>query len=97
MFNDVFKHIPLLTDESYCNFLLVLSNITLKNIDNVEVVELLSRIYWFTIGFGLIKKNQTKIYDTGIISSSGETKYSLSYKPTHHLFDLITVLNTPFL
>ena len=60
MFNDVFKHIPLLTDESYCNFLLVLSNITLKNIDNVEVVELLSRIYWFTIGFGLIKK-KTKL------------------------------------
>jgi phenylalanine-4-hydroxylase len=97
MFHDVFGHIPLLTDESYCSFLLGLSNIALKHINNAEVVELLSRIYWFTIEFGLIKEhNQTKIYGAGIISSSGETKYSLSEKPTHHIFDLKTVLNTPF-
>jgi phenylalanine-4-hydroxylase len=97
MFHDVFGHIPLLTDESYCSFLLGLSNIALKHIDNAEVIELLSRIYWFTIEFGLIKEhNQTKIYGAGIISSSGETKYSLSEKPTHHIFDLKKVLNTPF-
>ncbi len=97
MFHDVFGHIPLLTDKSYCNFLSGLSNIALKHIDNAEVIELLSRIYWFTIEFGLIKEhNQTKIYGAGIISSSGETKYSLSDKPAHHVFDLKTVLNTAF-
>lgn len=97
MFHDIFGHIPLLTDERYCSFLLGLSNIALKHVNNSSVIELLSRIYWFTIEFGLIKENnQTKIYGAGIISSSGETKYSLSEKSKHLIFDLKTVLNIPF-
>lgn len=97
MFHDVFGHIPLLTDQRYCSFLLGLSNIALKHINHAAIIELLSRIYWFTIEFGLIKENNcTKIYGAGIISSSGETQYSLSDKPVHHVFDLNKVLNTPF-
>lgn len=97
MFHDVFGHIPLLTDESYCNFLLGLSTIALKYLDRPEVIELMSRLYWFTIEFGLMKeKSTTKIYGAGIISSSGETKYSLSDKPVHLPFNVQTILQTSF-
>jgi phenylalanine-4-hydroxylase len=97
MFHDVFGHIPLLTDESYCDFLLGLSAIALKYLDKPEVIELMSRLYWFTIEFGLIQeKGVSKIYGAGIISSSGETKYSLSDKPVHLPFDVVSILQTSF-
>lgn len=55
MFHDVFAHVPLLCNHDYVNFFKGISDIALKHIDNPEVVELLGRIYWFTIEFGLIK------------------------------------------
>ena len=97
MFHDVFGHIPLLTDPHFCNFLFGLSQIALQHINNAQVIELMSRIYWFTVEFGLIEEaGKTKIYGAGIISSAGETEYSLSAKPQHLTFNLATVLNTDF-
>lgn len=97
MFHDVFGHIPLLTDKHYCDFLTGLSDIALQHINNPYAIELMSRIYWFTIEFGLIEENgKTRIYGAGIISSAGETEYSLSHVPQHHAFDVERVLNTSF-
>ena len=97
MFHDVFGHIPLLTDEHFCEFLFGLSNIALKHINNPYAIELMSRIYWFTIEFGLIQENnQTKIYGAGIISSAGETQFSLSKEPAHREFNVVDVLNSSF-
>ena len=97
MFHDVFGHIPLLTDEHFCEFLYGLSNIALKHLDNSYAIELMSRIYWFTVEFGLIREsNEIKIYGAGIISSSGETEYSLSKVPTHLEFNVGEVLNSAF-
>ncbi len=56
MFHDVFGHVPLLTNENFCGFLKGLSKIALKNIENELVVELVSRIYWYTVEFGLIRQ-----------------------------------------
>src|ERR1043165_3015674 len=74
MFHDVFGHIPLLTDSHFCEFLYGLSNIALKHINDPYAIELMSRIYWYTVEFGLINEGgQTRIYGAGIISSAGET------------------------
>lgn len=78
MFHDTFGHVPLLTNQSFCDFLAEFSTISLKYIDDEEAVKLLQKLYWFTVEFGLIReKNQLKIYGGGIISSSGESVYSL--------------------
>jgi len=63
-----------------------------------KVQKLLARMYWFTMEFGLISKNNNlKIYGGGILSSIGETAYALdSDKPEHRPFDLLTVLRTPY-
>jgi phenylalanine-4-hydroxylase len=43
------------------------------------VEEALTRIYWFTVEFGLIRnRGGLRIYGNGIISSSGETGHSLT-------------------
>lgn len=97
MFHDVFGHAPLLSNEAYVNFFKGISDIALKHIDNEKAIELLGRIYWFTIEFGLIKENNaTKIYGAGIISSMGETKHCMSDKAQRLPFDVQTIFNTDF-
>ena len=97
MFHDVFAHVPLLSNQEYVNFFKGISDIALKHIDNPKAIELLGRIYWFTIEFGLIKeKDELKIYGAGIISSLGETKHCLGEQAIHLDFDVQTIFNTDF-
>ncbi|HKC66685.1 MAG TPA: phenylalanine 4-monooxygenase [Bacteroidia bacterium] len=97
MFHDVFAHVPLLSNKAYVNFFKGISDIALKHIDNLRAIELLGKIYWFTIEFGLIKENnQLKIYGAGIISSKGETECCLSSKVVHQPFNVQTIFNTDF-
>lgn len=97
MFHDAFAHMPMLTNQPYVDFLQQLSGIALKHIDNKMAIELVSRIYWFTIEFGLIREEgKLKIFGAGILSSAGETKFSLSSEPAHYQYDVRKILNTPF-
>ncbi len=97
MFHDVYGHVPLLTNKPFTNFLMEISKIGCDFIHNAYAIELLSRIYWFTVEFGLIRENgKLKIYGAGIISSSGETVYSLGDKPKHLNYDVKQILSTPY-
>lgn len=97
MFHDVFGHVPLLSNETFCAFFHGLSKIAIQHLDNPEVLEKLGRMYWFTIEFGLIRESgNLKIYGAGIMSSHGETKYSVSNEPTHLPFDVEKILNTTY-
>jgi phenylalanine-4-hydroxylase len=97
MFHDVFAHVPLLSNKSYCDFFKGISDIALEYINNPKAIELLGRIYWFTIEFGLKNENdELKIYGAGIISSSCETKHCLSKESVKNNFDVKTILSTDF-
>lgn len=97
MFHDVFAHVPLLTNQPFVDFLEAISHIGLGYVGNAEAIELLSRVYWFTVEFGLIKEEQgLRIYGAGILSSAGETKFSLSENPPKHGFSVEHMLNTPY-
>jgi phenylalanine-4-hydroxylase len=97
MFHDVFGHVPLLSNPAYCDFFRGISNIALEFIDNPAAIDLLSRVYWFTIEFGMIReKDEVKIYGAGIISSHAETLNCLN-EQTHKLdYDVALILNTPY-
>jgi phenylalanine-4-hydroxylase len=98
MFHDVFGHIPLLSEQFFCDYLQGISEITLAYIDNPLVVEMMARLYWYTVEFGLItEKGQMRIYGAGILSSSGESAYSLSAEATHVPFDPIEIMATPYI
>ncbi len=96
MFHDTFGHVPLLTNQHFCNFLANFSKISLQYIDDEYAITLLQRLYWFTVEFGLIREdNQTKIYGGGILSSSGETEYSLfSEIPQRVPYNVAEILET---
>lgn len=99
MFHDVFGHVPLLVNQSYVDFLQGISHIALKHIQNPWAVELMSRLYWFTIEFGLIKEQErNEIYGAGILSSIGESVYSLeSAVPKRKEFDIQAIFDSPYI
>jgi phenylalanine-4-hydroxylase len=98
MFHDVFGHVPLLTNRDVVTYLQELSKIALRYITDPYAIELLSRIYWFTVEFGLIReRDELRIYGAGILSSKGETVYALhDPKPMRYPFDVEKILNTPY-
>ena len=97
MFHDVFGHVPLLSNKHYTDFFEAISHIALEYIDNPKAIELLGRIYWFTIEFGLIREaGILKIYGAGIMSSYGETKNCLSDTTEKFDFDISHVFDTNF-
>ncbi len=98
MFHDVFAHVPLLANQDFCSFLEGLSHIAFRWIENPEAVELLSRIYWYTVEFGLIReKGALKIYGAGILSSNGESDYCLQAGRPRYDFDVMRILETPYI
>ena len=97
MFHDVFGHVPVLTNQSFVDYLQELSKIALRYIDNPWAIHLISRIYWFTVEFGLIKEQgNIRIYGAGILSSAGETRYSLSKEATHYPYDVAHIMGTAY-
>ena len=97
MFHDVFAHIPLLTNQAFADFLQAISRLAEAWIEDEWAIHLLSRVYWFTVEFGLIRENNgLKIYGAGILSSSGETQFSLSNKPEHYEYSVDHILNTTY-
>lgn len=97
MFHDVFGHVPLLSNKHYTDFFQGISHVALDYIDNPKAIELLGRIYWFTIEFGLIRESdQLKVYGAGIMSSYGETKNCLSDNTEKFPFNVQHVFNSDF-
>lgn len=77
MFHDLFGHVPFLVNKSYCDFLVRLgthADAIFKSNDKERQYKM-SRLYWYTIEFGLLreKTGNLMIYGSGIISSYGET------------------------
>jgi phenylalanine-4-hydroxylase len=99
MFHDIFGHVPLLANLHFANFLTELASIALEHIENEWAVEILSRLYWYTVEFGLIKEGAgLKVYGAGILSSSGETQYSIdSDIPVRLPYDVKTIFQTPYI
>lgn len=98
MFHDTFGHVPVLTNQAFCDFLAALSRIALTHIDSDEAIEMISRLYWYTVEFGLIREEgNLRIYGGGILSSPGETVYALeSDVPKRTPYDVETLLQTPY-
>jgi phenylalanine-4-hydroxylase len=77
-FHDIFGHTPMIMHPRFADFYQKIGQAALACTDPA-VEEALTRIYWFTVEFGLIRSAAgPRIYGNGIISSSGETLHSLT-------------------
>jgi phenylalanine-4-hydroxylase len=97
IFHDVFGHVPLLTNPAYASYMQEYGKAGLDAL-NHKGIKFLARLNWYTIEFGLIRRNgEFKIYGAGIISSFGETKYVINDpSPNFALFDFERVLRTGY-
>jgi phenylalanine-4-hydroxylase len=97
VFHDVFGHVPLLADPAAADFMQALGQRGLESIDH-QALHRLSRLYWYTVEFGLARdQGQLRIYGAGIVSSFGETRFSLeSPEPKRRPFELERVLRTRY-
>ena len=78
IFHDLFGHVPLLFNPVFADYVQRYGQGGLKAND-LNACELLSRLYWYTIEFGLIRQqNGLRAYGAGILSSSGELRYSVT-------------------
>lgn len=95
IFHDVFGHIPLLANPIFADFMEEFGRKGLQAIE-FDLLNLIATLYWFTVEFGLVNTTRgTRIYGAGIISSIGESIYSLESEiPIRHKFNVSDIMKT---
>jgi phenylalanine-4-hydroxylase len=82
VFHDLFGHVPLLFNPVFADHMQAYGVGGLKA-HGLNACEQLSRLYWYTIEFGLIRQTDglreggLRAYGAGILSSSGELQYAV--------------------
>jgi phenylalanine-4-hydroxylase len=98
VFHDFFGHVPLLTNPIFARFMQAYGEAGPKAIATPGGLPMLARLYWYKVEFGLIRTaSGLRVYGAGILSSKGETVYSLeSPEPQRLDFDLVRVMRTEY-
>lgn len=77
LFHDLFGHVPLLFNPVFANYMQAYGAGGLKA-GGLASLEFLSRLYWYTVEFGLINTPQgVRAYGAGLLSSAGELRASV--------------------
>lgn len=77
VFHDLFGHVPLLFDPVFADYMQAYGAGGLKA-GRLDACELLARLYWYTVEFGLIATPAgLRAYGAGILSSAGELRHSV--------------------
>lgn len=101
LFHDVFGHVPLLMSPVYAQYMAAYGRGGCRafRMGNEHYLEMLARLYWYTVEFGLIKEGDgLKIYGAGILSSHGEVQFSIdSPSPNRLAFDMERIMRTDFI
>jgi phenylalanine-4-hydroxylase len=97
VFHDVFGHVPLLMHPAIADYIQAYGVGGLRA-QKLGVLDKLSRVYWYTVEFGLIQqKDGLRIYGAGIASSATETVFALDDPSPNRLdFQLERVMRTRY-
>ena len=99
LFHDLFGHVPLLLNPVFADYMQAYGcgGVKAHGI-GAEALVNLTRLYWYTVEFGLIREDGAlRIYGSGIVSSKGESIYCLdSPAPNRIGFDLKRIMRTRY-
>jgi len=97
VFHDFFGHVPMLFDPVFADYMQAYGRGGVKA-HALGALQWLSRLYWYTVEFGLIRTAQgLRNYGAGILSSPGEVEYAISSpKPRRVLFDLRRIMRSRY-
>ena len=97
IFHDFYGHVPLLFDPVFADFLQFYG---LKGGEarRLGTTDLLARLYWYTVEFGLISEDgDLKAFGAGILSSFAETQFAIDDPAPNRIgFGLERVLRTEY-
>jgi phenylalanine-4-hydroxylase len=95
LFHDFFGHVPLLSDPVFADFMQRYGQRAAEAGPNLD---LLARLYWFTVEFGLIRtKHGLRIYGAGILSSAREVGHAIGGEGVERLpFEAAKVMRRPY-
>ena len=99
LFHDLFGHVPMLLNPVFADYVQAYGRGGVKAHKlGAEALMNLTRLYWYTVEFGLIDTPEgVRIYGSGIVSSKGESIYSLeSASPNRIGFDLERIMRTKY-
>jgi phenylalanine-4-hydroxylase len=97
IFHDIFGHVPLLVNPIFADFMQEFGKRGLEARE-LGLSKYAAALYWFTVEFGLINTPKgMRIYGAGIISSKGESIYSIdSAVPIRVRFDFMRAMKTQY-
>jgi len=97
VFHDVFGHVPLLAHPVFADYMQAYGKGGVRAASR-GMIDKLSRLYWYTVEFGLIRHAEgMRIYGAGIVSSHGESIFALDHPSPNRLgFDLERVMRTEY-
>jgi phenylalanine-4-hydroxylase len=95
LFHDFFGHVPLLSNPVFADYMQAYGQ---RGVEAGSKIDLLARLYWYTVEFGLIRTPKgLKAYGAGILSSAAEVKHALEDKDVERLpFEAISVMLRPY-
>ena len=99
LFHDLFGHVPLLLNPVFADYMQAYGKGGVKAHGiGPEALANLTRLYWYTVEFGLIQQDDgLRIYGSGIVSSKGESIHCLeSPAPNRIGFDLKRIMRTRY-
>ena len=97
VFHDIFGHVPLLAQPIFADYMQAYGKGGLRALE-YDCLKNLSRLYWYTVEFGLMKTDDgMRIYGAGIVSSRTESVFSIDDPSPNRLhFDLERVMHTDY-
>tara|TARA_R110002072_G_scaffold273612_2_gene434481 strand:+ start:333 stop:1214 length:882 start_codon:yes stop_codon:yes gene_type:complete len=97
IFHDVFGHVPLLTLPVFADYMAAYGRGGLRSI-GFDAIEQITRLYWYTVEFGLINTPEgRRIYGAGIVSSRAESIFSLEARSPNRIhFDIERIMRTDY-
>ncbi|TIT02844.1 phenylalanine 4-monooxygenase [Mesorhizobium sp.] len=98
MFHDFFGHVPALTQPVFADFMQMYGE-KAEDLIALGGDEMISRLYWYTVEYGLIQEagQPLKAFGAGLMSSFAELQFAIESKDAHHVpFDLETVMRTSY-
>jgi phenylalanine-4-hydroxylase len=99
LFHDLFGHVPLLMNPLFADYMQAYGRGGVKAHGiGPDALQNLTRLYWYTVEFGLIASGDgLRIFGAGIVSSKGESLYALeSAAPNRIGFDLARIMRTRY-
>jgi phenylalanine-4-hydroxylase len=98
IFHDLFGHVPMLVNPIFADYMHEWGKGALKARTIKGGVKYLTRLYWYTVEFGLINtKEGLRIYGSGIVSSSKESVYALESPVPHRIkLDVVRAMRTNY-